>query len=1438
MSETTIGIKLALNGASETKAGLNALAADFDKVKDSAGKIKDAMGGLPAVLGALAGVASVGAFVSIVKGAVESSAALYDLSIQTGATVDSLRSLAGVGKFSDQSAESIATAMGKMAKAMAGVGEGGEGAGKAIEAIGLSSAKLKTLSPDEQMRAIANAMANFQDGSGKAAVAMTLFGKEGAKLLPFMKDLAAAGDLGKVAMKDYAEQADNLTDNMTRLKAGSQGYIKAVANEMIPVLDTLVQAYIDVTGGVAGWKDEIKKLAADGSIQEWASKFVTVLTYVADMLAVVWRDTKTMATGLGAYVAAAEATLQGNFSGAAEIIKGLGAELSDMWAEQTMGQQVRERIEAIGKAKTELIKSYADAAKDVLAAYSGYDTKIQQAAMKALKASYFGADREAVDYSSKDPKKSAAEKVDPQIKAYADLVANIHEKIAAQELEAEVGDKLLESDKLRLDILKLVEKGTISLTAAKRDELDALLGTMRGRELAKKSEDEHAKRLEELGKANKAAIDAATKDAASLADQVTKQNEANEAIGLTALEVAKLEAARLSEHAAAKDRLATLELEQTGNVTLADQYREQADALRDLAKAKVAGATKQAIVDEAKAVADEWKKTTEQIQNNITDALMRGFEKGKGFAANMRDTIVAMFKTLVLRPIISAVVNPVAGAIAGSLGLAGAANAATGAASGAAGAGLIGALGTGLGAGFSSIAGAGVGGWLSASGSLLASGSGAGALAGVGMLAGPIAALAGVVSLLSGLDHSGTYHTGGASTYSAATGAANIDAMSLGTAAVVDSTQGKSFTTGIVQSIVGILDSTAATFGKSAGYTAATAFADDSSKDGAWGALVISKGGKTLLDWAATQTDKWAPKTFADGEAGAKQYASAVAVSIRDLLIEQTPQWADDMLKALGDSPTLDQLGTVVAQINATQAALITMGDAAQTFASLGETASAALIKALGGAQAATASLASYYDNFFTDAERAAVTTKQVTGKLADMGINSLPANRAAYRKLIDDALSAGNEELAAKLIALSGAFASITDAASAASGAVSSVSQATKDLQSAALSALEKSVSREKSQWQTQADAAKTLQTEVQGVFETLGSAIKDLRSDAIGLQTSAAQGQQYIAQAVAAAQTTGALPDQAALSDAITAARGGLGMDSFASVADQKFAQLQLAGQLESLQGVAGVQLTTAEQMLATAESQLHRLDETIDYWKQQVELSQGGIDATLTVEQAVRDLIETLSHAKSDAKAKEDQKNSNLRAATPPGAEGYISSLDSVPDFMRNGYAKVGNRYVNIGDYSMASPEDYYAGRLAAAYWSPEADMKSTFEQLSSGLFAGSARDLLDAAKAAGLSQDIIDSYAKEFLPGYAVGTNYVPKDGPAYLHKGEMVVPAAYNPAVHGVSQQPDPAMRAEMAAQREELAAVRSLMADMVRNTRRTADALNGNPEIPMLVTIA
>lgn len=148
----------------------------------------------------------------------------------------------------------------------------------------------------------------------------------------------------------------------------------------------------------------------------------------------------------------------------------------------------------------------------------------------------------------------------------------------------------------------------------------------------------------------------------------------------------------------------------------------------------------------------EWKRTAESIEESLTDALLRGFESGKDFATNFRDTVKNMFATMVLRPVISAALSPVSGALAGiSQGLGGSVVGGGGSALGGLGS-LAGGIGSMFGAGGlggSLAAGAGwlggastLTGSLSAAGSLIGTGTGAGILSGLGMAAGALGPLA------------------------------------------------------------------------------------------------------------------------------------------------------------------------------------------------------------------------------------------------------------------------------------------------------------------------------------------------------------------------------------------------------------------------------------------------------------------------------------------------------------------------------------------------------------------------------------------------------------------------------------------------------------------------------------------------------------------------
>lgn len=233
---------------------------------------------------------------------------------------------------------------------------------------------------------------------------------------------------------------------------------------------------------------------------------------------------------------------------------------------------------------------------------------------------------------------------------------------------------------------------------------------------------EMASAFADAGKASLVAADARLKFIGTLETGLDKlkadvlsQREHNAQIGLSKEAIAELAAAKLEDQAVTLDGLALKELDKNLDQEKYDLYRAQAQALRDLASEKRAGAAIQASVDSAEEHRKAWEKANDDISRSLTDAIMRG---GKNAGEYLKD----YFRTLVLRPIVQMIVNPIAGAFAGMLGLPGAASAATGA-GGASNAMSLLSAGKTMWEGFRSGIGATTGGWISSAGNLLGSSS-------------------------------------------------------------------------------------------------------------------------------------------------------------------------------------------------------------------------------------------------------------------------------------------------------------------------------------------------------------------------------------------------------------------------------------------------------------------------------------------------------------------------------------------------------------------------------------------------------------------------------------------------------------------------------------------------------------------------------------------
>ncbi|MFZ3286534.1 MAG: tape measure protein [Telluria sp.] len=951
----------------------------------------------------------------------------------------------GSGKLSGDEFRSMAETSPRFMKALA-------------DGMGVPTGKLKEMAAEGKLTA---------DVVGNSLVAALAKLKEEAKSLP--------GTVGG-AMTNLKTDVLLAIDAINKSSGASLGLTDVIetAQRLIPVVrDELTEAFQSVSGWIDGNREKLgevwditKSIIGDawevakavgsivGFLTEWGvqSGAVQVTMIAIRYLIAGFQDgVKILGAGfatLGSLilktvlsplqlVLTASAKIAGVFDdNLAAKIKGVKVEIA---AFADAGMKYNAGVVAAFSAGDSAVGRLTDSIGGVKIVTDAANKSAQDAAVafKALKPPKAGPDDKAI--------KAANAELEKQKKLMAEL-AGVN------------GDYMEQLSRLQ------VLRKTQNMSEERYIELvTELIGKQSG---AKKAIDEQEKALKKEADATKKAadeyeklFDRMTGDTQKLLDQVDAQKEYNERIGLTTKAVADLDSAKMDHLATIADESAALADAIDWSGKMGDQYRDQAAALRELASEKRAGATKQTIVDEAKKAQAEWKKAAESIEQSLTDALMRGFESGKSFGRNLMDTLTNMFKTLILRPIISAVVNPVAGAIAGGMGASGAANAATSGISSGVGSALgigasMSAFGGTLATGFmNTIAGTGFSASLTAGSSLMAGGATA---SGAGMIVGALApialGIAAAVAIWKKLDTSGTYHTGGASSASSA-GVSTIRAESLGFEATRTNADTEKMTAGLVTGIVSILDSTAIAFGKTAGYTAATAFADDTSKDGAWGALLIGKLGEKIIDWQDTKSGNWAPKVFADGAAGQTQYLAALSASVRTALDDiGLPSWAQTMLDGLGAAPAIEDIAKVVDSINITQRALVTMGERMAGFANLSDDTASALIKASGGIDALANNASAFYGIYYDEGEKAAATTKQVTEALAAAGL-AMPATQKAFREQVEAqlALGAAGAPAVAALLSVAGTFAQLNpvlEATAAAGRAAADILNERIDLQ------------------------------------------------------------------------------------------------------------------------------------------------------------------------------------------------------------------------------------------------------------------------------------------------------------------------------------------------------------------------------------------------------
>ena len=282
----------------------------------------------------------------LVGSVAEARAALKDLSEVTGTSVENLSRIQGVAKLSGKSMDDVGAAMVKLTKNLAGGDDEATAASDALESLGInarnSDGSLKD-SGDLYLE-IAKKLGEYGDGAGKTAFLLAVFGKEGAKQAPLLKDIAETGDLVVKTTASQAYEADEYTKNLKRLETALGANKKIIAGELIPVADDFVKSLLELMTSTDGVTKELKTLAADGSLREWGRDGALVAASVVDAFAKVVQTFAAVGTGIGGIAAATAAAARGEMGEAASIVKDMNEKLKNAFSGPTLEERLRKQF--------------------------------------------------------------------------------------------------------------------------------------------------------------------------------------------------------------------------------------------------------------------------------------------------------------------------------------------------------------------------------------------------------------------------------------------------------------------------------------------------------------------------------------------------------------------------------------------------------------------------------------------------------------------------------------------------------------------------------------------------------------------------------------------------------------------------------------------------------------------------------------------------------------------------------------------------------------------------------------------------------------------------------------------------------------------------------------------------------------------------------------
>ncbi len=240
--------EIILSAVDKTRAAFASAQGGLEKLQASTAAIAVRMG----TIGVAIGSAFTGA---TLKETIDAGDGLSKLAQKSGIAIEKLSELRYAGELSDVSIEALAKGVKTLGNNMAAAAAGNKEQVELFKTLGVSvrDANGNLRSTDDVLGDVADKFAGWNDGAGKAAIASKLFGdKLGTQLIPLLnsgkKGLADSAEearkLGVIFGSDLGRNMEAFNDNLSRISAAAEAAKIALANQLLPTLNSTAEAFI------------------------------------------------------------------------------------------------------------------------------------------------------------------------------------------------------------------------------------------------------------------------------------------------------------------------------------------------------------------------------------------------------------------------------------------------------------------------------------------------------------------------------------------------------------------------------------------------------------------------------------------------------------------------------------------------------------------------------------------------------------------------------------------------------------------------------------------------------------------------------------------------------------------------------------------------------------------------------------------------------------------------------------------------------------------------------------------------------------------------------------------------------------------------------------------------------------------------------------------